>query len=113
MESGTHIFTCMKTREYLDNLYTELNVQRVGGTSTILGDHYLWMDFKQRDTILAKFVVSSYYISEIMQGRMLGDPISRRRTRFKLIAYLSNLIVCDNVRLRQLGENLKAMLRTD
>ena len=51
LESLPHIFTCTKTREYLDNLYTQMRVQRVSGASTILGDHYLWMDFKQRDTI--------------------------------------------------------------
>ena len=46
IETLPHIFTCMKTRECLDNLYTHLRTQRVSGTSTILGDHYLWMDFK-------------------------------------------------------------------
>ena len=68
LEPLLHIFTCTKTKEYLDNLCTRLSVQKVSGASTILGDHYLWMDFKQRDTILAQFVVSSFYISEIMQG---------------------------------------------
>ena len=113
IETLPHIFTCKKTREYLDNLYTHLRTQRVSGTSTILGDHYLWMDFKQRDTILAQFAVSSFYICEIMQGRLLGDPLSWRRTRFKLIAYLSNLLGSNNCRLMQLGERLKTMLRTN
>ena len=104
----------MKTREYLDNLHTQLHVQRAGGTSnTMLGDRYLWLDFKQRDTILAQFAVSSFYITEFVQSWLLGDPLSWRRTRFKLIAYLSNLLGSDNVRLVQLDENLKAMLRTD
>ena len=92
LETLPHIFTCMKSREYLDNLFTQLNVQRISGTSTIFGDHDLLMDFKQRDTILMQFAVSSFYICEIMQGRLLGDPLSWRRTRFKLIAYLSNLL---------------------
>ena len=113
IETIPHIFTCMKTREFLDNLHTQLHVHRVGGTSTFLGDHYLWMDFKQRDTILTQFAVSTFYITDIMQSRLTGDPLSWRRTRFKLIAYLSNLLGSDNVRLTQLGENLKAMLRTD
>ena len=98
---------------FLDNLYTQMRVQRVSDASTIHGDHYLWMDFKQRDTILAQFAVSSFYICDIMQGRLSGDPSSWTQTRFKLIAYLSNLLGSDNVRLRQLGESLKAMLRTD
>ena len=34
------------------------------------------MDFKQRDTILVQIVVSSFYISEIMQGWLSGDPLS-------------------------------------
>ena len=106
------IFTCMKTREFLDSLHLQLHVHRVGGTSTILGDHYLWMDFKQRDTVLTQFVVSTFYITDIMQSRLTGDPLSWRRTRFKLIAYLSNLLGSNNVRLMQLGERLKAMLRT-
>ena len=40
-------------------------------------------------------------------------PLSWRRTRFKLIAYLSNLLGSNNVRLMQLGESLKTMLWTD
>ena len=33
-----------------------------------------------------------------MQSRLTGDPLSWRRTRFKLIAYLSNLLGSNNVR---------------
>ena len=102
----------MKTREFLENLHLQLNVHRVGGTSTILGDHYLWMDFKQRDTVLTQFVVSTFYITDIMQSRLTGDPLSWRRTRFKLIAYISNLLGSINVKKKQLGESLRAMLRT-
>ena len=112
IETIRHIFTCEKTREFLDNLHIQLHVHRVGGTSTILGDHYLWMDFKQRDTVLTQFVVSTFYITDIMQSRLTGDPLSWRRTRFKLIAYLSNLLGSNNGRMMQLGESLRAMLRT-
>ena len=112
IETIPHIFTCKKTREFLDNLHIQLHVHRVGGTSTILGDHYLWMDFKQRDTVLTQFVVSTFYITDIMQSRLTGDPLSWRRTRFKLIAYLSNLLGSNNGRMMQLGESLRAMLRT-
>ena len=80
IETIPHIFTCGKTREFLDNLHIQLHVHRVGGTSTILGDHYLWMDFKQRDTVLTQFVVSTFYITDIMQSRLTGDPLSWRRT---------------------------------
>ena len=59
----------------MDNLHTQLHVHRVGGTSTILGDHYLWLDFKQRDTIQAQFAVSSFYITDIMQSQLTGDPL--------------------------------------
>ena len=48
----------------------------------------------------------SFVIAEIMKGRLTGDKLSWRRTKSKLVAYVSNLLV----RLYLLGEGMKEML---
>ena len=42
--------------------------------------------------------------------RLQGDKLSWRKTRFKLVAYISNLLGSDNVKYSILGEELKEML---
>ena len=39
-----------------------------------------------------------------MKGRLTGDKLSWRRKKFKLIAYVSNLLGSNNVRFNLLGE---------
>ena len=75
-----------------------------------IGDYYCWSDHKKRSQILAQFAAASFAIAEIMKGRLTGDRLSWRRTKFKLVAYVSNLLGSNNVRFNVLGEGLKEML---
>lgn len=45
-ETVSHIFKCVKTREYLDKLSINVEIQRVYGVKRLLGDsdQYLWSD---------------------------------------------------------------------
>ena len=45
-----------------------------------------------------------------MKGQLTGDKLSWRRTKFKLVAYVSNLLGSNNVRFNLLGEEMKEML---
>ena len=45
-----------------------------------------------------------------MKGRLTGDKLSWRRTKFKLVAYVSNLLGSNNVRFNLLGEGMKEVL---
>ena len=45
-----------------------------------------------------------------MKGRLTGDRLSWRRTKFKLVAYVSNLLGSNNVRFNLLGEGMKEVL---
>ena len=45
-----------------------------------------------------------------MKGRLTGDKLSWRRTQFKLVAYVSNLLGYNNVEYNVLGEGIKEML---
>ena len=80
------------------------------GIKSVLGDHYLWSDHKKRNRILAQFSAASFFIAEIMRYRLHGDKLLWRRTRFKLVAYISNLLGSNSVKYSILGEELKKML---
>ena len=90
-----------------------IGAQRVYGLKSLLGDHYLWSDFKKRNIILAQFTVSSFFIAQIIRGQLHGDKLSWPRTCFKLIAYIKNLLDSNNVKFNLLGEELKQMLIID
>ena len=45
-----------------------------------------------------------------MRFRLHGDKLSWRRTKFKLVAYVSNLLGSNNVKYNVLGEGMKEML---
>ena len=59
---------------------------------------------------MAQFAAASFVIAEIMKGRLTGDKLSWRRTKFKLVAYMSNLLGSNNVKCNVLGEGMKEML---
>ena len=62
-----------------------VGAQRVCGLKTLLGE-------QQRNRTLAQFTVSSFFIAEIIRCRLHGDKLSWLRTRFRLIAYIDNLL---------------------
>ena len=82
------------------------------GTHTSRLCHYLWSDHKKRIRILAQFSAASLSIVEIMRCRLHGNKLSWRRTRFKSVAYISNLLGSDNVEYIILAEEMKEMLNT-
>ena len=110
IEVMSHIFEYEKN---LDKLSMNEGVQRVYGLKSLLGDHYQWYVQKKRNRILAEFSVSNFFIADIMRGRVHCDKLCCRRTRFKLIAYISNLLGSNNVKFNLLGEELKEMLIID
>ena len=105
-----HIFECEKTRAYLDALSLNTGIHRIYNLKSLLGDYYCWSDHKKRSQIQAQFAAASFVIAEIMKGRLTGDRLSWRRTKFKLVAYVSNLLGSNNVRFNVLGEGMKEML---
>ena len=48
-----------------------------------------------------------------MRARLHCDKLSWRRTRFKLIAYMSQLLGSNNVKFNLLGEEMKGMIKID
>ena len=105
-----HIFECEKTRAYLDTLSLNIGLHRIYNIKSLLGDHHLWSDHMKRSQILAQFAAASFVIAEIMKGRLTGDKLSWRRTKFKLVAYVSNLLGSNNVRFNILGGGMKEVL---
>ena len=110
IETTAHIFECEKTRAYLDALSLNTGLHRIYNLKSLLGDHYLWSDHKKRSQILAQFAAASFVIAEKMKGRLTGNKLSWRRTKFELVAYVSNLLGSNNVRFNLLGEGMKEML---
>ena len=110
IETTAHIFECEKTRAYLDALSINTGIHRIYNLKSLLGDYYCWSDHKKRSQIQAQFAAASFVIAEIMKGRLTGDRLSWRRTKFKLVAYVSNLLGSNNVRFNVLGEGMKEML---
>ena len=110
IETTAHIFECEKTRAYLDKLSLNTGLHRIYNIKSLLGDHYLWSDHKKRNQILAQFVAASFLIAEILRCRLHGDKLSWRRTKFKLVACVSNLLGSNNVKSNVFGKGLKEML---
>ena len=52
----------------------------------------------------------SFFIAEIMRCQLHGNKLSWWRTRFKLVAYISNLLGSNDVKYNILDEELKEML---
>ena len=72
-------------------------VQKIYGLKSLLGDHYLWSDHKKRNQILDQFAAASFVVAEIIRCRLYGDKLYWRRTKFQLVAYISNLLGSYNV----------------
>ena len=98
LETFQQIFECEVVKSYYNDLSNHLGVFRIYDLKSLLGDHYLWHVAKERPKILAQFALSSFIIAEISAGRLTGDKLSWRRTKFKLVAYLTHLLRLDNIR---------------
>ena len=59
---------------------------------------------------MAQFAAASFVIAKIMKGRLTGDKLSWRQTKFMLVAYVSNFLGSNNVKYNVLGEGMKEML---
>ena len=86
-------------------------MNRIYDLKTLFGDHYLWHVMEERPRILAQFAISSFIIAEISAGRLTGDKLSWRRTKFKIVAFLSHLLKSSNVRFASLGEEIQKLIR--
>ena len=62
---------------------------------------------RKKKQILAQFAAASFVIAEIMRCRPHGDKLCWTHTKFKLVAYLSNLL---SSKYNILGEGMKEML---
>ena len=98
-------------KKYYNDLSNHLGVNRIYDLKTLFGDHYLWHVSKERPKILAQFAISSFFIAEICAGRLTGDKLSWRRTKFKIVAFLSHLLNSSNVRFASLGEEIQKLIR--
>ena len=59
----------------------------------------------------AQFPAASFIIFEIMRCWLHDNKLSWRRTKFRLVAYISNLLGSNtNVKYNLLGEGMKEML---
>ena len=86
-------------------------MNRIYDLKTQFGDHYLKHVTKERPRILAQFAISSFIIAEISAGRLTGDKLSWRRTKFKIVAFLSHLLKSSNYRFASLGEEIQKLIR--
>ena len=98
-------------KNYYNDLSNHLGVNRIYDLKTLFGDHYLWHVPKDRPKILAQFAISSFFIAEICAGRLTGDKLSWRRTKFKLVAFLTHLLRSDNIRYTSLGDEIKKLIK--
>ena len=110
LETFQHIFECEVVKNYYNDLSTHLGVNRIYDLKTLFGDHFLWHDRKLRTKILAQFAVSSFIIAEISAGRITGDKLSWRRTKFKLITYISHLTKSNNDKYSSLGHEIRGLI---
>ena len=111
LETFQHIFECDVVKSYYNDLSKNLGVSRIYDFKSLLGDHYLWHEAKERPKILAQFAISSFIIAEISAGRITGDKLSWRRTKFKLVAFLTHLLRSDNIRYTSLGDEIKKLIK--
>ena len=59
---------------------------------------------------LAQYAATSFVITEIVRCRLHDDKLCWRWTKFKLVAYISNLLGSNNVKYNVLGKGMKEML---
>ena len=111
LETFQHIFECEVVKNYYNDLSNHLGVYRIYDLKSLFGDHFLWHETKERPKILAQFAICSFIIAEVSAGRLTGDKLSWRRTKFKLVAYLTHLLRSDNVRYTSLGDEIKKLIR--
>ena len=79
-------------------LSNNTGVKRIYGIKSVLGDHFLWSDHKKRSQILAQFTAAIFIIADIMRCRLHGDKLCSRSTKFRLVAYIYNLLGSNNVK---------------
>ena len=73
IESFQNIFEGNKVKKYYSDLSTHLGVHRITGIRTLIRDHYLWHNVKDRQKLLAQFAISSLIIAEICVERLTGE----------------------------------------
>ena len=110
LETFQHIFECDVVKKYYNNLSNHLVVHRICDLKTLFCDHFLWHIGKERPKILAQFAISSFIIAEISAGRLTGDKLSWRRTKFKIVAYLSHLLKSNNNIHSSLGDEIRRLI---
>ena len=110
-ETFQHIFECEVVKNYYSDLSTHLGVNRIYDLKTLFCDHFLWHIAEERPRILAQFAISSFFIAEISAGRLIGDKLSWRRTKFKIVAFLSHLLSSINIRFTSLNEEIQRLTR--
>ena len=98
-------------KNYYNDLSTHLGVFRIYDLKTFFVDHYLWYISEERPRILAQFALSSFIIAEFSAGRLTDDKLSWRRTKFKIVAFLSHLLSSNNVSFTSLGEEIQKLIR--
>ena len=49
--------------------------------------------------------------AEISAGTLTGDKLSWRRTKIKIVAFMSHLLSSDNIRFTSLGEEIQKLIR--
>ena len=76
---------------------------RIYDLKSLFGDNFLWHVGKERQKMLAQLTISSFIIAEISAGRLTGDKLSWRRTKIKIVAFLSHLLNSSNFRFASLG----------
>ena len=62
-------------------------------------------------TLVPNFKSAHFFIAEISAGRLTGDKLSWRRTKFKIVAFLSHLLKSSNYRFASLGEEIQKLIR--
>ena len=83
---------------------------RIHDLNTLFGDLYLWHVAKERPKILTQFAIGSFIIAEISVGRLTGDKLNWRRTKFKIVAYILHLLRSDNDRYSSLGDEIRGLI---
>ena len=96
-----HIFECNEVNKYYRDLSTHLEVHRITGIKTLIGDPYLWHNVKERPKQLTQFAISSFIIAELLNWQ---------RTKFKIVAYLSHLLISNIAKLYSLGDEIKKLI---
>ena len=97
-------------KNYYNDLSKHLGVNRIYDLKTLFGYHYLWHVSEERPKILAQFAISSFIIAENSAGRLTGDKLSWRRTKFKIVAYLSHLLKSNNNIYSSLGDEIRRLI---